>query len=210
MVSEQASATRLSRHSRAVPGKRALLSLAWPSLQWLSIMTLVSSCIVADPPTYTDPGVTRPELAAYGAKPPVYLVVVVQSSDMPTFSVPVRSEDAGDQLVANFYLDYGTSNATYLGNQLLPPSTYNDTSDREISFTWTTVAAFSTQSQKGCHSVSAVVAHFKSFSMNTQHIEPDVAERDAALITWWVNVNPDPGALTTLLNCPTQQQVVAK
>jgi len=195
-------ATRLSWWwSSSRPNWRRL-RLACESLLVLSIMTQVASCIVADPPQYTDPVQTRPELAVYSAKPSVYQVVVVQtpSASSPSFTVPVRSEDAGEQLLVNFWRDYGTSSKKFIDSKFIAASTYDDTSDRAISYTWTTVSL----DDSGCHTFSMVVAHLDSYQ-TPQVLDTKKADTDAALITWWVNVNPDPNALTTLSGCPSRQ-----
>ena len=55
-----------------------------------------------------------------------------------------------------------------------------------------------------CHTVSLIVAHHSSFlSSNTFQLDLKLAETDAAVITWWVNVNPPADALTTLDDCPS-------
>jgi hypothetical protein len=164
-------------------------------------MTLVASCIVADPPQYTDPLQTRPELAAYSAKPSVYQVVVIRtpSASSPSFTVPVRSEDQGEQLLVNFWRDYGTSSVKFIDSKFIAPSVYNDTSDREVSFSWNAVSA----DDNGCHTVSMVVAHLGSYT-TPQLLDTKKADTDAAIITWWVNVNPPADAPLTLIGCPSQ------
>jgi hypothetical protein len=196
-------ATALSRIARSVRKNRGLSRLAWQSLLWLSIMTLVTSCIVADPPQYTDPARTRPELSAYGAIPSVYQAVIIQtpSASTPSFSVPVRSEDVGEELNANFIEDYGASQKI-IYNLVIAPSTYDDTSDRKITFFWTSVSSEDT----GCHTISILVAHRTSFPTSSFVLDPMKGDSDAAIITWWVNVNPVGGITTTLVGCPSQPQ----
>jgi hypothetical protein len=59
----------------------------------------------------------------------------------------------------------------------------------------------------GCHTVSLLVAHKSTFlASNNFLLDPTRAKTDAAIITWWVNVNPPPGALYTLDNCPLPTQ----
>jgi hypothetical protein len=161
-------------------------------------MSLVESCVVADPPQYSDPVRTRPELSVYSALPAVSLVVVVPIPSTPTFKVPIRSEDAGETLLANFWLDYGSANPKFINSQFIPPSTYNDTTDRSITFPWTNVST----DDAGCHTFSMVVAHVSSFPMNPQELDVTRGAQDAALITWWVNVNPPTDSLYNLINCP--------
>jgi hypothetical protein len=166
-------------------------------------MTLVTSCVVADPPQYSDPLRTRPELSAYSAKPSVSQVVIVQtpSPATPTFKVPIRSEDAGETLLVNFWLDFGSARAKFINSQFVTPSTYSDTTDRFITFLWTNVSA----ADAGCHTFTMVVAHLSSFPTNPQELDPVKGEQDGALITWWVNVNPPADSLYNLISCPSMQ-----
>lgn len=197
-------ATRLSRLPLLIARNRRLLRLAWEPLLWFSIMTLVASCIVADPPQYTNPSQTRPELSAYSATPAVYQVLVIQSSlsSRPTFHVPVRSEDAGEKLIATLWRDYKSANPKFINGLKVPPSAYNDTSDRFIELSWT---GLNSSDDKGCHTVSMVVAHDSSFPTNQLELDPMLGEKDAAIVTWWVNVDPPAGALYTLVGCPGPQ-----
>jgi hypothetical protein len=199
-------ATGLSRFLAATREKPGFLRLAWQSLAWLSIMTLVTSCVVADPPQYSDPVRTRPELSSYSAKPPISLVVIIPtpSPATPTFKVPIRSEDAGETLLANFWLDYGSAKQKFINSQFIPPSTYNDTTDRFITFLWTNVSA----DDAGCHTFSMVVAHVSSFPTNPQDLDPVKGDQDGALISWWVNVNPAADSLYNLVNCPSPNSQV--
>ncbi len=203
----EATATRLSQQAREAAGKSGAFALAQRSLLALASMTLISSCIVADPPTYTDPTQTRPELRAYLAKPPIYQVVSIQLPQVgiPSFTVPVRSEDNGERLLANFFLDFESTRVSPLGGQIIAPGTLNDPTDRSISFAWTTVNGASA----GCHTITMVVAHESSFTTNPQTPDMDAAAKDAAIITWWVNVLASPTAPTSVVDCPSQQPVIS-
>lgn len=201
-------ATRLSRRSPVESGFARLFRVARESLLWLSVMFVVSSCIVADPPQFTDPVQTPPELNGYLASPPLSQVVTINTMSSgsatmlvgPTFTVPVRSEDAGVDLVAIFWQDYGSSSQRLINSQSVSASTYNDTGRSITSLPYTVDASLT-----GCHTVSLVVAHITSFEQkNNLQLDLTKAKTDAAIVTWWVNVDPSPDNLTTLVNCPTQ------
>jgi len=170
-------------------------------------MTAIGSCVVADPPTYTDPTQTAPELRGAQATPKIFQVVTIQLPQVgfPTFTVPMRSEDNGEQLFANFFLDYGSTRRVFLHGQPVSPGTLSDPSDRSISFSW---QAIDPTRDAGCHTITALVAHQSSFTSDLQI--PDTAHAsDVALLTWWVNVVPDPtsAAAVNIAECPSQQPV---
>jgi hypothetical protein len=193
------SATALSRWRQHDRKSSAVSRVARLSLLGFAILLLVSSCIVADPPEYRDPLQTRPVLDVYQAIPTTSRILVVYTNDKVPISVPVRSEDAGEDLIAHFFIDYGTASPDIaLNNQTIPASTYNDTG-REVTFEWTVKVA-----PPGCHLLSLVVAHRSSFlQMDNDSLDPAKADLDAAIINWWLNVNPSDDMVTTLTDCPT-------
>ena len=170
-------------------------------------MFLLQSCIVADPPEYRDPVQTRPLLDAYKAVPITQQVLLAYTADTVgiPISVPVRSEDAGEDLLAHFYLDYGTlpQPGISLGEQPLrvqriPASTYIDSS-RSASYQ----GGWKVKATTGCHLLTLIVAHASSFQrLDQDHLDPIRASSDAAIINWWVNVNPTLDTIHTLTNCP--------
>jgi hypothetical protein len=135
----------------------------------------------------------------YQADPTTSKVLVVYTNDQVPISVPVRSEDAGEDLTAHFFIDYlaVTPNVSF-NTQTIPASTYSDDS-RVISLKWTVNVGPPT-----CHLLSLVVAHRSSFRLDNQDVLlPDKAATDVAIINWWLNVNPSPDATSTLVGCPT-------
>jgi hypothetical protein len=183
----------------------AVLPLAWRSLGLASIMLVVQSCIVADPPQYKAAGQTRPELNSYSAVPPTTKPLVVLTKPPATgapvgFSVPVRSEDAGEALRALYFLDYQTSVQNKLVGITIPASTYDNT-NRTAPLVWPPAGT-----SAGCHFVTLVVAHTGSFlESDDERLDPTVADEDASLLTWTVNVDPTDGE-NTLLNCPSRDE----
>ncbi len=134
----------------------------------------------------------------YTANPTTSSVLVVNTNDQVPFSVPVRSEDAGEQLGAHFVVDYGAGSSGLPQNtQTVAASTYADTS-REVTWTWKVPVLSS-----GCHLLSLVVAHLTSFeAADNDVLDPDKAVKDAAIINWWLNVNAPAESASTLINCP--------
>ncbi|HEY4102429.1 MAG TPA: hypothetical protein VGM44_01010, partial [Polyangiaceae bacterium] len=134
----------------------------------------------------------------------------VKSGQIVPLTVPVRSEDAGEELSAIFFLDYGTLNSFPVNQQTISASTF-DVSDREISFSWTVVLHDACPGgqqcpspPQACHTLTLVVAHHSSFESNdATTLIPAKAKTDASLVQWWVNANSPDGAQATLTNCPT-------
>ncbi|HEX3851000.1 MAG TPA: hypothetical protein VHW01_08540 [Polyangiaceae bacterium] len=170
-------------------------------------MTSVTSCIVANPPDFTDPTQTPPELNVYGTTPLLNHILVVKSGQIVPLTVPVRSEDAGEDLTAIFFLDYGTPNSFPINQQTISASTYNGP-DRDINTSWTVVlrdpcSAGQQCPPQACHTLTLVVAHRSSFqNSDATLLDPGKAKTDASFVQWWVNANAPDDAQTTLTDCP--------
>jgi hypothetical protein len=124
---------------------------------------------------------------------------VIWSTSKPavTFTVPVRSEDAGQPLYAHTFLDYGTSSVQQLNIVTFAPSTYDDQSRAIV------VKGPPATTKDGCHVFTLVVAHLSSFSTQEGfYLDPNTAGDDAAIVSWWMNINAPEGATNTLVNCP--------
>lgn len=195
--------TRLSR-LRAHRWRFAPVSrLARWSLGALATMFVSTGCIVADPPEYRSAVQTRPLLEVYKASPATTDIVVWSQASAPmgagiTFTIPVRSEDAGEDLSAVSFIDYGTGRTArpYQASRY-PASTYDQT--RNIEFKWLPT----TTSTDGCHVFTIIVAHESSFkNQDTNQLIPERAGDDAAIVSWWTNINPPNSDFNTLRDCP--------
>lgn len=188
-----------------------LLRLAWRSLCLATIMFAAQSCIVADPPEYRAPGQTRPVLNMYSAVPTATqaLVVISNATTATSFTVQVRSEDAGEPLRAVFFLDYqikrnlaeGQLGEVALVIKTIPASTY-DNVGRIFNYSWLPMGT------RGCHFLTLVVAHRNSFleESDESHLDPRYANDDAALVTWTVNVVDSAADGQTLVDCPSREE----
>ena len=160
---------------------------------------LASSCIVADPPEYREAVRTRPVLDVYQAIPTTTQVQVLNTNDVLKISVPVRSEDAGEVLRGAFFVDYGVGSPGQIQNvQEVPASTYAD-DGRAFTLDWTVPKL----ANSGCHLLSLIVAHVSSFRSNPSYVLNNNANNDAAIISWWLNVDAPAQSASTLSNCPT-------
>ena len=194
-------ATALSGHAALGRRRAGIWGLARLSLLSAAIVLLASSCIVADPPEYQSPVRTRPVLDVYQASPTTSQVLVVNHNDLVKISVPLRSEDAGEQLTGVFLVDYNAGSSGLLQNvQKIAASTYSNEA-RAVTLNWTVPSL----PIAGCHLLSLIVAHESSFQANPSYVlNADAAIQDAAIISWWMNVDVKSGPVSTLENCPTQ------
>ncbi|MET0791101.1 MAG: hypothetical protein ABW061_06225 [Polyangiaceae bacterium] len=161
------------------------------------MLLVTQGCVVADPPEYQEPVQTLPLLEVYKAVPSTTDIVVWSTgSPAVNFSIPVRSEDAGEPLAAYTFTDYGTSQERFYNGQNVAASTY-DQKSRNIVISWTPGVS------PGCHIFTLVVAHRSSFqSADAVHLDPAKAGDDAALVSWWANINPTDNDVNTLKDCP--------
>ena len=189
-------ATALSGQEPVRGQARPLFRLARTSLVLASVMTLASGCIIADPPQYHDPLQTPPVLDLYQANPSVQNVVVVKSGQAASvsFVVPFRSEDAGEGLLAELYVDGVFSIFT-----TFDASSFNDLG-RSVKMALTVTPAI----RPGCHTVTITIAHQSTWDTTSapETLNLKKATYDAATATWWLNVDPPEGAELTLNNCP--------
>jgi hypothetical protein len=164
-------------------------------------MVCSTACIVADPPEYRDPVQTRPVLDTASASPVTRNVLSAYTnatSGIP-FTVPVRSEDAGENLLARFVLDYESTAEETLLSQRIPASTYADTSRSANLPPWIPKASL-----KDCHIITLIVAHESTFTNgNINQLDKVKAREDAAFMSWWANVDPATDSIQTLNNCPS-------
>ncbi len=161
------------------------------------VSTFAQGCIVADAPQYTTPGQRAPVLDLYDAAPLILKIIEVQDKDPVILNVPVRSEDAGEQLFAILLVDYDTPTRGFAGEQLLAASTYDDAT-RVIAITWAVNVA---NVGAGCHRLTLIVTHPSSFDFGKLQVRP-TRTTDAALATWLLNVAPQPGVPVDLSSCP--------
>ena len=148
------------------------------------------SCVVSDPAEYGVAKQTPPFLDANKASPSVLLTRPLASGEKLLVNVPVRSEDAGEELRAVLFLDRNLAKQQLLDVREVPPGKLEDTG-RSIS------ASAVIPDVVGCHSVCLVVTHKSNLNEDTK--EP-IRSDDAAVLTWWVNVDDD--GTNLLGDCP--------
>lgn len=186
--------------SGRTPLATAFCSL-FPGLAHLSLLLAClgnfSACLVDDPPPYAAPRKTPPRLDTTNAQPLLDQVIVANSGDILEFSVPITSEDAGDDLFGILLLNYAGEGSvpTWLNGIPLPASTLDDPTPRILKLVWTIAPM-----KAGCHRVTLRVTH----TSNLSRVKPvEVNDRsDLAEAYWFANINVDPELANSLMECP--------
>lgn len=170
-----ASATRVSGPGSAALHKGRVCSLARLSLSALSF-TMLTACLVDDPPSYEPPKRTPPRLVYHRASPPLDRILVARAPDTLLFSIPVASEDAGEGLRTQLFVDGLSRNY-----DTLPPSTLDDT-ERVVRFTHTVE-----DNLKGyCHIFKIRVSHISNLPVGNG---PALDDDDLAEVYWLAYLN---------------------
>jgi hypothetical protein len=158
---------------------------------------LCLGCVLADPPEHGKAEQTPPMLYANQAVPPVYEVLNVSPGDRISFNVPLRSEDVGEALQADLYLNYSITNpdrleATQTKSVFISPGTFEDR-QRDVNMQWDVRVG----TKPGCHQLTIAVTHIG----NAQIGKLD----DIATVTWWVNVSDNETSPNQMKDCPTNK-----
>jgi hypothetical protein len=182
---------KMARRSQGSVLVAALLSLA--SLSG-------TGCIVAEPPDYGP--AQRSPIFMYNPFPNPYSLQVLKQASTGTppvsttvrFGATVRSEDAGEQIVALCYFDYNHAGSSYIFPKVLPPLTLED--ERQIAFDITP----SRDLGVGCHTITIIVMHYSSWNQDAAKFDgpPD----DLAQETWFVSVDDGPDGSIKVQDCP--------
>lgn len=164
-----------------------------PALATLS----ATGCIVADAPEYGSP-----------QRSPIYMFLPVpttpaalkqlSSNDTSStaFGATLKSEDANEQIVVNFIVDYTQKNQRFLDSQVLQPYTFER--DRPVAY-HVTVARDFPQSANTCHSITLLATHYTSWDQGTKQFTGP--QEDLSTMTWFVAIDDD--GSTLLSKCPS-------
>lgn len=164
---------------------------------------LTSGCIVPEAPSYDPPRTTKPLVDAFKAIPSNIYPVPLPKDSTVEFDVPVRSEDAGDELWVGVYLDYGTGRQVLHTDTDVSASTLDD-DNRFIEFQLREDAL-----PMGCHTLTLLVTHrANTFRLPSGERAPDLqkAAEDLGVGTWFLNVVPNESNPVTLYDCPARNQ----
>jgi hypothetical protein len=148
-----------------------------------------AGCLVTDSPEFPEPKRTPPFLTNFDPPPHELQTIAVRPGTDPddgnylpaTVEFDVVSEDLGQEVVALVYLDFKGVNAPIkpsLCNLTIEPATLSTTGRR--------VKCDFTLSDKGCHTISAVVSH----GFHPASVKP-LDELDVDIATWFYQVGID-------------------
>lgn len=165
----------------------------------MAVALLAAGCVVADPPPFSDPAKTPPVLSLGEANPPVYQIQplsLTSETKLVLINVPVRSEDAGDDLVALLFVNWNVASnetASPIAKAREPASTFNDTG-RSIEMVWDYQ-----KTTPGCWQLTMLVTHESNYDwIRSSYGNP----ADIAIATWFFNVEDDPPGTNPLSGCP--------
>jgi hypothetical protein len=168
-----------------------------------------AGCVVPEPEKFREPERSPPILNLDQAVPSINQLIAVRTDVQQsfTFTIPVRSEDSGDNLAGVMNVNYKTPTETFFGYQTLPASTLDDT-NRKFSFS----SFFNLRCDNGnggdepgcCARLTLVVTHESNISTEGGLIQPDpvLSKGDLAIATWWLAVDAPEGNPSRIDDCP--------
>lgn len=162
--------------------------------------TLTTGCLVADAPTYGPPQQRPPVINFEGVTPSPYdLLVIEPNTPAQTYTVPVRSEDAGEDLVGTLVVDWqqGPSRQLQVHDREIPASSFDDVK-RSYQAEWSPESGVT----PGCgHTLTALIMHKSNFDDGPDLPKPNV-QWDVASVTWQLNVVSDSNQGGVIVVCP--------
>ncbi len=153
--------------------------------------SMTSACIFAEPPERT-PRQTPIFLDMNAAAPSVTRLLSLQLDEASGFSVPFRSEDAGEDVWFGVHRNFGLAGAEKERIGRVPASTLEDDT-RQFTFDYRAGGA------EECVQLTLVACHFSNFLLNDFRCS-DSAE-DVGLATWWFKIG-DIDSAPSLEGCP--------
>jgi hypothetical protein len=169
-----------------------------PSL--LALVPLVTGCLVDDPPAYRAPQRTPPRIGGPRVLPRLDEIITYRAdANQPlVFTIPISSEDVGDQVEGRLYSDYLDAQSNIRRVEKIPASTL-DEGERILKMDWTP----GNDLAPGCHRITLRVTHAANWRSNAAVYDPaDVDE-----VYWFAKINVDDTRLPTLVDCPDASNV---
>jgi hypothetical protein len=178
-----------------VPGD---IALARRSLLMLAMSASSAGCVDATP-TYTAPVQSPPIILGNQVTPPTHKVqTVILKSPPPTtvsLRVPFRSIDAGEGLVAIFWVDWDPTQPLNrqrpIARGVRADSSPLDEQNREVTFDW---EASTNPPGPGCRTVTMVLSHASNYPIDPENgifvpgLLPPIDVNDIAQVTWFFDV----------------------
>jgi hypothetical protein len=147
-----------------------------------------TGCLIAEAPDYGEPRRTTPMIDHQSVEPkPWFVVEVTPDSPEFTFQMTVRSEDAGEGLLAVPVLNYDVEGREEVLFAFEAPARAADQPK-----TVTVKIPLAQLLPLGCHTVTVLVMHTSSFDYTTGLPREVVSDGDVASITWRVQATTPP------------------
>jgi hypothetical protein len=158
---------------------------------------MLPGCLVDDPPAFIQPKRTPPRLDHYRARPPLSQDINARDGELLEFSIPVASEDVGEQLVTQSYIGKRLINSV-----AMPPSTLDDPEERLVKFNYQVLRDLVGY----CHVITLRVGHASTLpDANGPPLDPS----DVAVAYWDVIINfPSDGTTTPV--CPLEDEATPR
>ncbi|OQX70003.1 MAG: hypothetical protein B6A08_02225 [Sorangiineae bacterium NIC37A_2] len=164
---------------------------------WLTTLVAsatVAGCLISPPPDFEDPSPGRPNISMGLVVPaPWQILPIERNGPGVLFTIPFEADDAGEKVIMQAWLNWGLAD-----EQAIVQRSWEAQADlaHQISWTWNPTLAI----PEGCQQLTILITHESNISDSTpiKPIDPELT----GSITFWLNVDPDPGAPGTLSQCP--------
>lgn len=153
-----------------------------------------TGCLIAEAPDYGAPRRTVPVIDQGSVLPQPVFELKLRRDETKRFSMTIFSEDAGENLVATYVLNYDTTRQAK--GEVIEIAARAADQPKDLSFDFTP----SKDVPKGCHSLTLFVMHLGSYSLS-ERLPNDKSDGDVAAVTWWLDVSVEDATLP--LECPT-------
>jgi hypothetical protein len=180
----------------------------FPGLARLSLLTLVptmlSGCLIDDPPPYVAPKQTRALLDGSNATPFLGQMIIANDGDAIPFYIPFQSEDTDEDLHALLLFDYeaGQKGPDQVAFARVAASTLEDKNARAIRMTW----IVRTGTKPGCHRLTLRVTHYDNLLEGDKGGVDVIDKEDLAEAYWFANVNVPAAMANQPVDCPSASQ----
>jgi hypothetical protein len=179
----------------------------------VSMPWLMAGCVVPEPEKFREPKRGVPVLDAFKADPTLNEITRVVIPSQVPFSVPFRSEDAGERPVALLFLDLDTPGERFLGaDPFQQPSTFDDPVVRTFSVTANFEGGCDRpevddpERDACCHRATMLVTHESNIVRldgGVRKPDPTRSVGDFASVVWWLAVYEEGRDPPLLGECPT-------
>jgi len=153
----------------------------------LGCAATATGCLVAEAPEYGPPQQRPPVIQTQRVEPSPYELLIFNEDTLPQdINVPVRSEDAGDNLIGALFVDWQVPGQQVLIREKpVPASSFDD-----VSRSWTFRFKPDDRIDENCgHTLTLLLMHESNYDFELS-APKDNASWDVASVTWQLNVEP--------------------